>query len=148
MKNKYSYFSLRYPENLAALCHWVKEELNASYFDLPFLLPIKSTKCRYNDTDTISFHGRDFFMANEKMDVCFGSNKCLQTRCFGLINISTVSQWKDNQPCLPKIEPKYVFWSNFCDDKLVGQLDAFEGMCDIRIYSNPVRVSATLVCNR
>ena len=136
-----------FPDDLATLCHCVEDKLNASYFDLPFLLPIDSTKCKYNGTDTISFLGKVFFQANEKMDVCFEVSGYLQVRCFGLINISTVSHWKDSQLCPAELVPKYVFWSNFCDDELIGILDAFKGKCDIRIYAAPVRVSATLVSN-
>ena len=139
---------MMFPDDLATLCHCVEDKLNASYFDLPFLLPIDSTNCKYNGTDTISFLGKVFFQANEKMDVCFEVSGYLQERCFGLINISTVSHWEDSRLYPSELEPKYVFWSNFCDDELIGILNAFkEGQRDIRIYADPVRVSATLVSN-
>ena len=145
MKNSYSYFSLMFPCDLSTLCQCVEDKLSASYFDLPFLLPVDSTVCKYNDTDTISFLGKVFFQADEKMDVCFKVSEYLQVRCFGLINISTIHHWKGNLPFPNELEPKYVFWSNFYDDKLIGLLDAFIGKHDIRIYTDPARVSATLI---
>lgn len=147
MKKQYSYFSLRFPSTLAKLCLQVEDTFNASYFDLPILLPTDSMKCKYEDANTISFQGKDFFLATEKTDVCFKVCDYLQIRCFGMINISTEQGWEDNQHCSLKPELKYIFWANFCNEKLIRLLDMFKGMCDIRIYSNPVRVSATLVYN-
>lgn len=145
MKSTYSYFSLRFPATLAKLCHRVEDEFNASYFDLPILLPTDSMECKYEGADTISFQGKDFFLANEKTDVCFKVSDFLQIHCFGLINISTEQEWGDNHHCLLEPELRYVFWTNFFDEKLIELLDVFEGVRDIRIYSNPVRVSATLI---
>ena len=87
-------------------------------------------------------------MANGKMDVCFEYFECSRVRCFGLINITTLLHWNYDRPSLSAIEPKFVLWSNFYDEKFVGLLYAFENMCDVRIYSNPTRLSATLVSSR
>lgn len=144
MKSTYSYFSLRFPIKLAKICHCVADELNASYIDLPYLLPIDSVTCKYRYADTISFIGRDFFWANEKIDVCFLTSKTFPPRCFGLINISQGQYFVDI--CSQRTELKYIFWSNFYDDKIKELLNSFDGARDIRVYADPERISATLRC--
>lgn len=144
MKNAYSYFSLRFPATLARICHRVEDELNASYLDLPHLLPIDSANCKYRYADTISFLGREFSVANEKIDVCLLACKTLPSRCFGLINISQGHNCVDISS--HNAELKYIFWSNFYDKKLKDILDSFDGGQEIRVYTDPERVSATLKC--
>lgn len=148
MKIKYRYLSLRFPDLLATLCHLVEVQLNAYYIDLPFLLPIDSNKCKYNMADTITFMGKKYYMANEKMDVCFKAGDFLPSRCFGLINVATDGYSTDFQRYDTAAELKYIFWCNFVDNGVISILESFEGESDIRIYSSPSRVSATLLLHR
>ena len=131
MKIKYSYYSLRFPKDIALLCFKVQENLNASYLDLPFLLPVGSAICEYNESYIIAFESKNFFVANEKMDVCLKTDKHSDVRYFGVINITSS-------------DPEYVFWTTFFDERLTELISSFKGSSQIRRYSNPMRMSATL----
>jgi len=134
MKTKYSYYSLRFPSSIASLCHRIQAEFDATYMDLPFMLPLESELCEYRETNVIVFENREYYVASEKMDVCFKSQSHLKERLFGVINIT-------------KDDPKYVLWSVFYDEKLEGLLSGFKGSICLRKYNDPVRCCVTLKCD-
>lgn len=134
MKIKYSYYSLRFPSELAVLCFQIQKFMNATYIDLPFLLPTESKLCEYRSTDILTYQNRRYYVANAKMDVYFKSKPYVQKRYFGVINISENA-------------PEYVLWTTFYDEKIENLIIAFKGSRHIRIYADPMRMSATLKCD-
>lgn len=133
MKIKYSYYQLRFPDDVAMILHRVQEELDAVYIDIPFLLPKESKICEFNGSKIATFENKEYFIATEGMDVCFKAEEYLKERYFGLINITR------GVPC-------YILWTTFYDDKLEFILTAFKGKCNIRTYTNPMRASVMLEC--
>lgn len=134
MKTKYSYYSLRFPNSIASLCHQIQTEFDATYMDLPFMLPLESKLCEYRETNVIFFENREYYVASDKMDVCFKSQSHLRDRLFGVINIT-------------KDVPKYVLWSNFYDKKFKGILLEFKGSINLRTYNTPAHCCVTLKCD-
>ena len=134
MKIKYNYFSLRFPNKIALLCLQVQDLLNAKYIDLPFLLPVESKFCEYRDADFITYENRKYYVANDRMDVYVMDKAFAKERYFGVINISRNTF-------------EYVLWTNFYDKKIEGMMAALKGCINIRIYNNPLRVSATIECD-
>lgn len=134
MRIKYSYYSLRFPSDVALLCLQFQRTFNATYVDLPFLLPIESGLCEYRETDIITFEGREYYVANKMMDVCFKSKGRLKEHYFGVINVTNSV-------------PEYVLWAAFFDDKVERLVAEFKGSTNVRIYTNPARISATLKCD-
>lgn len=133
MKIRYSYYSLRFPSNIASICVQFEKELNARYVDLPFLLPTESKVCEYKGADIIEYKSEKYYVANKEMDVCFYSPIYLNNRCFGVISISEEVQM-------------YVLWTNFYDEKIHEIITNFSGENSARVFSNPHRVSVTLKC--
>ena len=134
MKTKYKYYSLRFPNIIASLCFEIQHKFNATYIDLPFLLPMESELCEYRGADIITYENRKYYIANEKMDVCFKTKSHFQERCFGVINVT-------------KSLPKYVFWTTFYDESLENLMAEFKGSSSIRVYADPARSSITLRCD-
>ena len=131
MKIKYSYYSLRFPDEIAKLCELVQTELGAGFIDLPFILPVGSDTCTYYDADVKTMEGEKYYIANGCIDVCFIPGAFSDDRYFGVIDITHDTA-------------AFVFWANFFDNRILDFLCISGWRCEVRQKSNPTRITVTL----